>query len=475
MRKVTLAIAMLPLLASAPVLAASVSSQAGVQVAQAGAPGGDQFTQQMCNLAHQNAQSYARILQLRDKMLNIQRDNEARFQALEKGRGGGRGQVPLGSTAILDDAMRGGSGGSGMNGGYQSPGMQQELMRTLTGKIEDVDAQISFTDNQLQKMQEDNEFRFEELEKKNGVTAPSSAGSGAAAPAAASPGADLCAQGMGNAAGIADALGARAEAMNFQILEMQDQMQKLQEDYETRFQALESGKRADAAGEQGSEGGGGDVSVAASSQAAAGQASGADSMAVGSNAPTQGGPARGEPPQTLGSIRFDANGNVIGETLQAAPRAPQAGITLSGGEQSASAAGDAIASLPTDDNPNSLYQASYQYLMSGDYKAAETGFREHVKRYPADPDTAEARFWLGESLYGQGRYPEAATVFIDTQRDYPDSKRAPENMFKLGMTLEKMDNRDVACATFGQIPERYPKAAPAILKRVADERSRAKC
>lgn len=494
MRKVTLAIAMLPLLASAPVLAASVSSQAGVQLAQVGAPG-DQFTQQMCNLAHQNAQSYARILQLRDKMLTIQRDNEARFQALEKGRGGG-GRISLGSTAILDDAMRASGGGSGMNGGYQSPGMQQELMRSLTGKIEDVDAQISFTDNQLQKMQEDNEFRFEELEKKNGVTAPSSASSAATAPAAASPGADLCAQGMGNAGAIADALGARAEAMNFQILEMQDQMQKLQEEYENRFQALESGKRADAAGEQGgTQGGtqgGGDVSVAAagnggnldngvsgnagqgggydaSSQAAAGQASGADSMAVGSNAPTQGGPARGEPPQTLGSIRFDANGNVIGETLQAAPRAPQSASAAG------AAAGDAIASLPTDDNPNSLYQASYQYLMSGDYKAAEAGFREHVKRYPADPNTAEARFWLGESLFGQGRYPEAATVFIDTQRDYPDSKRAPENMFKLGMTLEKMDNRDVACATFGQIPERYPKAAPAILKRVADERSRARC
>ncbi|MCY1372885.1 tol-pal system protein YbgF [compost metagenome] len=113
--------------------------------------------------------------------------------------------------------------------------------------------------------------------------------------------------------------------------------------------------------------------------------------------------------------------------------------------------------------------------MSGDYKAAETGFREHIKRYPADPTTAEARYWLGESLYGQSRFPEAATVFIDTQRDYPDSKRAPENMFKLGMTLEKMDNHDVACATFKQIPDRYPNAAPAILKRVTDERTRIKC
>ncbi len=199
MRKVTLAIAMLPLLASAPVLAASVSSQAGIQLAQV-APGGDQFSQQICNLAHQNAQSYARILQLRDKMLKIQRDNEARFQALEKGRGGAQKQVSVGSTAILDDAMRD-SGAGGGQGGYQSPGMQQELVRNLTGKVEDVDAQISFTDNQLQKTQEDNEFRFEELEKKNGITLPSSSGASQPAPAAASPGADLCAQGMGNPPG----------------------------------------------------------------------------------------------------------------------------------------------------------------------------------------------------------------------------------------------------------------------------------
>lgn len=490
MRKVTLAIAMLPLLASAPVLAASVSSQTVIQLAQVGTPGGDQFSQQICNLAQQSAQSYARILQLRDKMLKIQRDNETRFQALEKGKGGARNHVSIGSTAILDEAMRD-SGGTGQGGGYHSPGMQQELMRNLTGKIEDVDVQISFTDNQLQKAQEDNEFRFEELEKKNGLTSPASSATSQPAPAAASPGTDLCAQGGGNAAAIADALSARAEAMNFQILEMQDQMQKMQEENESRFQFLETGKRADVEVQQA----GGDTSLADASngnpgggvsgnsqgggyetaaQSAANQSTGADSMAIGSNAPASGGPARGEPPQTLGSIRFDANGNVIGETLNAAPRTAQPGVAP-GAAPGETATGSAVASLPTDDNPNSLYEASYQYLMSGDYKAAETGFREHVKRYPADPNTAEARFWLGESLYGQGRYPEAATVFIDTQRDYPDSKRAPENMFKLGMTLEKMDNRDVACATFAQIPERYPKAAPAILKRVADERSRAKC
>ncbi|CAN7220407.1 MULTISPECIES: tol-pal system protein YbgF [Brucella] len=488
MRKVTLAFAMLPLLASAPVLAASVSSQQGqIQLAQAGNPGGDQFAQQVCNLAHQNAQSYARILQLRDKMLKIQRDNETRFQALEKGRGGAQNHVSIGSTAILDDAMR--DNGAGGQGGYQqSPGLQQEVIRNLTGKVEDVDAQISFTNEQLQKTQDDNQFRFEELEKKKGGSTPAQASAGQDAPVTPPPGSDLCAQGMPNPTAIADTLGARAEAMNFQVLELQDQMQKMQEENERRFQALENGGRADAVGaptdgnngtsladaapagnpDNGVSGGASsDGNFGSSSQTAANNPSGADSTAIGSGTAPQGGPQRGEPPQSLGSIRFDNNGNVIGETINAQPRPVEHGAALP--------AGQAVASLPTDDNPNSLYQAAYQYLMSGDYKAAETGFREHIKRYPADPTTAEARYWLGESLYGQSRFPEAATVFIDTQRDYPDSKRAPENMFKLGMTLEKMDNHDVACATFKQIPDRYPNAAPAVLKRVTDERTRIKC
>lgn len=512
--KVTLAIAMLPLLAGAPVLAAgpagmgTVPLQGGyVHLAQA--VGGGQYRDQVCNLAHQNAQSYAKILQLRDKMLKIQRDNNARFQALEKGKGGSRG-VSIGSTSILDEVMRDVGGASG-----QGDFIQQETVRNLTGKIEDVDAQIADTDNQLQKTQEDNEFRFEQLEKSKGGSgaAPSQGGAGQGAQAAAAPGADLCAQGAIGAGDMARILGERAEAMNFQIFEMQDQMQKMQEDNENRFQKLESGDRADAGG------GAADGSVAAADPGAgAGAGAGdavsdsspaiepaenapqntasvappatmdgansADSVATGSNAVPQGGPARGEPPQSLGSIRFDPSGNVIGETINASPRPAAQGVPSGaqpGGQQAApqpggaAAGGDVVASLPTDDNPNSLYQASYQYLMSGDYKAAETGFRTHVKRYPADPMTADARYWLGESLYGQGRYPEAATVFIDTQRDYPDFKRAPENMFKLGLTLEKMDNHDVACATFEQIPQRYPKAAPAMLKRVSDERSRIKC
>ncbi|WP_245411749.1 tol-pal system protein YbgF [Phyllobacterium leguminum] len=262
----------------------------------------------------------------------------------------------------------------------------------------------------------------------------------------------------------------KLEELNFQILQMQEQMRKVQEDNEFRFQELEKSKRSDAGSRQ-------DRAVASATRETKGEASqdassaapvasasdSADSMAI---EPQSASPEHGLPARSLGSIRFDANGNVIGETMdEAATR----------GSGAVPAGGNAIASLPETDNPQDLYQLAYQSILAGDYRAAETAFREHVKRYPADPSTADARFWLGESLYGQERYPEAATVFIDTQRDYPDSKRGAENLLKLGMTLAKMKDQEVACATFAQVPTRYPGASQAVLHRVTEERAKNSC
>lgn len=266
----------------------------------------------------------------------------------------------------------------------------------------------------------------------------------------------------------------KLEELNFQILQMQEQMRKVQEDNEFRFQELEKSKRSDAGGRQdrtvasASKGMKGEASEDASSStpvlpSASGASSGADSTAIEPKSASQ---EQGLPARPLGSIRFDANGNVIGETI-----APSA----TSGSGPAPAGGNAIASLPETDNPQELYQFAYQNILSGDYRAAETALREHIKRYPADPSTADARFWLGESLYGQERYPEAATVFIDTQRDYPESKRGAENLLKLGMTLAKMKDNDVACATFEQVPTRYPGASQAVLNRVTEERAKNRC
>ncbi|KXF76225.1 hypothetical protein ATN84_15130 [Paramesorhizobium deserti] len=269
----------------------------------------------------------------------------------------------------------------------------------------------------------------------------------------------------------------KVEELNFQILQMQEQMRKVQEDNEFRFEELEKSKRSDAGGRQdravasASRGSNveasGDASIASiSTPAQSGTSARADSTAIEPQSTPK---EQGVPPRTLGTIRFDANGNAIGGTIEApaASDGDAPSMVPKGGND--------VAALPQTDDPRELYQLAYQYILAGDYRAAETAFREHISRFPSDPMTSDARFWLGESLYAQERYPEAATVFIDTQRDFPQSKRGAENLLKLGMTMSKMKDHDVACATFAQVPTRYPNAPPAVLERVTDERTKNRC
>lgn len=274
----------------------------------------------------------------------------------------------------------------------------------------------------------------------------------------------------------------KIEELNFQILQMQEQMRKVQEDNEFRFEELEKNKRSDAGGKQ-------DRTVAeapststtqeasqdASSTADAGtsvapaadpNAAGADAVAVDPQIIDPNAATTGMPPQTLGTIRFDANGNVIGET-QVDPGSQSSLPTSSDGQ--------VIAALPQTNDPKELYQEAYQLLLSGDYRASEAAFRSHIDRFPNDEASPDARFWLGESLYGQGRYQEAASVFLDAHRDFPESRKSAENLLKLGMTMAKMNDREVACATLASVPKRYPNASVATLDRVKHERASNKC
>jgi tol-pal system protein YbgF len=262
-------------------------------------------------------------------------------------------------------------------------------------------------------------------------------------------------------------LNGQLEELNFQVLQMQDQMRKMQEDNEFRFQQLEGGSPA--AGKK-TEAAPAAAKTTDKAQAAGDGASIETIIAQpeGTNAlPPQGGSADlGAPPQDLGRITFDANGNPVQTGagalpgVETGPEAPD---------------GTAVAALPPTDNPDELYRNSYEMVLSGDYAMAEAGFRDHIARFPNDPRAADAHFWLGESLLGQERYREAAQVFLEANRDYPDARKAPDAMLKLGMSLAAMNQRDVACATLAEVSKRYPKASPAILQRAKEERARASC
>jgi tol-pal system protein YbgF len=271
------------------------------------------------------------------------------------------------------------------------------------------------------------------------------------------------------------------EELNFQILQMQEQMRKLQEDNEFRFQELEQ-KKSDAGGgnrsvasnntprgDSANNSGGGNTSAASpgSIDSIITQPDG-DSPAATADAPR----GTGEPPRTFGTISVDKDGNVLSGSVDdnAIGSAPSGNVPSANGSDNTT-----LAALPSTNDPEELYRNSYQFILSGDYGTAEAGFRDHIARFPKDAKAADAHFWLGESLLGQQKYRDAAEVFLAANKDFPKAKKAPDMLLKLGVSLVGLKQRDVACATFGEVGKRYPDISGALKERVKREQALAKC
>lgn len=249
------------------------------------------------------------------------------------------------------------------------------------------------------------------------------------------------------------------EELNFQILQMQDQLRRMQEDNELRFQELEQ-RRSDAgsapqqkqSSNVGANGSGDAVAIAD-------EGSGDDAFYSDTPKVEEGSQVRGEPPRNFGTITFDEKGNASGAGLPA--------------QQTD---GTSVASLQVvGGTAAELYQNSYQFILSGDYSTAEAGFRSFIEQYPQDEHMADAYFWLGEALLAQQRPREAAETFLSASRDYPQARKAPDTLLKLGVSLAAMGQREVACATYAEVLQRYPQATDALKQRVGQEQAASSC
>ncbi|CDX49942.1 conserved exported hypothetical protein [Mesorhizobium plurifarium] len=319
----------------------------------------------------------------------------------------------------------------------------EDQLRQLNGKIEEMNFQILQMQEQIRKQQEDNEFRFQQLEGgAQGGAKPAGQKKSEAAPQ------------DGNGNGGSTNLG-------------------------------DAGSGDSGTGDAGTDN---SVAQAPATQAPAdtgGQDGGGKTVGdviVESQTGDPGKLITGAPPKNFGTITVDKNGNVVnaetGSQASAPTQAPAATANAPSAETPArknKAGGTEVAALPSTDNPDELYRNSYQFILSGDYPTAEQGFRDHISRFPKDAKAADAHYWLGESLLGQQKYRDAAEVFLAASKDYPKAKKAPDMLLKLGVSLVGLKQNDVACATFNEIGKRYPDVSGTLKERIKQEKALAAC
>ncbi|TCP84263.1 tol-pal system protein YbgF [Rhizobium sp. PP-CC-2G-626] len=278
-------------------------------------------------------------------------------------------------------------------------------------------------------------------------------------------------------------LNGRIEEMSFQLLQMQEQIRKFQEDNELRFQDIEGAKPAAPRKSGALE------TPRTSSEAMATTGRTAPSATVTDPGASTGsetasgvpGAAPGGLPTTLGQIILDDAGNPIGANADSLPD-PSTDLGAVASTDPGTRAAPGLNATPETeqqtaslDNPGDLYQSAYGHVLSGDYSQAENEFRGYLEAFPKGEKAADASFWMGEAQYSQGKYNDSAKTFLNAHQAYSKSPKAPEMLLKLGMSLAALDNKETACATLREVGKRYPKASPAVKAKVTSEQGRLSC
>jgi tol-pal system protein YbgF len=265
-------------------------------------------------------------------------------------------------------------------------------------------------------------------------------------------------------------LNGRVEEMSFQLLQMQEQLRKTQEDNEFRFQELEGGKKKSSLDKPADQDTANNTSGDQTPEVQP------DEDAAQLDQPTDNGGNSldmGNPPVDLGKLEVDENGNVVGAE-EGDPDAV-AKQNLPPPDTSTVDQADQTASLNTNASDGDQYRSAYEQVLAGDYASAESGFTAFIAAHPESKRIADANFWLGEAQYSQGKYNDAAKTFLNAYKTYGKSEKAPEMLLKLAMSLAALESRDTACATLREVVKSYPKASRAIITKVASEQKRLSC
>ncbi|MCB9994525.1 MAG: tol-pal system protein YbgF [Hyphomicrobiaceae bacterium] len=294
----------------------------------------------------------------------------------------------------------------------------EEQMRTLTGQVEGVQFQMTQVYEQIERMNEDNDFRFKQLEDALGKT-DAVTQSGGAMPSGESP------QTQSTDQSSATNLGGPAPQQPEQPT------------------AQDTGGAIDL--------GGGD-----------GLGDSQDPL--------------------LGTIDQPMDGDLETAPLGGQPLVltlpDNAGITFNGGTLGQ---GQALqldfdpGKLVTDGDADAQFQAGFDAVQQGDYDFAIAQFQQFVQLFPNDQRAPDASNWLGESLLQKGAYEQAAEVFFDGYQKYQSSTRAPDLLLKLGVALNGAGEHDTACRTFSEVLKRYPNMGNAFSDRVTQEMAQAQC
>ena len=132
-------------------------------------------------------------------------------------------------------------------------------------------------------------------------------------------------------------------------------------------------------------------------------------------------------------------------------------------------------SLLPEKPPKDQYEFAVSFMKIGDYETAEFALKEFIDKNKDHDLAGSAQYWYGETFRIRQLYSDAATAYLDGYQNYPKSKKAPDNLLKLGITMVQLGEKDQGCKMIAGLKKEYPKASKSVLQKAQYEQKKFKC
>lgn len=99
------------------------------------------------------------------------------------------------------------------------------------------------------------------------------------------------------------------------------------------------------------------------------------------------------------------------------------------------------------------------------YDEAITRLYEFIDKYPEGDLTVNAYYWLGEVYLVKPQLEQAKQAFTIVATRFPDHRKAPDAVYKLGVTLDRLGESEEARRRMQSVVDDYPNSSAAELAK----------
>lgn len=155
----------------------------------------------------------------------------------------------------------------------------------------------------------------------------------------------------------------------------------------------------------------------------------------------------------------------IDSRLQGLESGGSAAVAATSGAVVASSAGSAAAPVagPATASEQESYNTAFNALKDGRYEQAASAFSQFLTTFPASNLADNAKYWYAETFYVRRQFAEALSTFEAVVKDYPDSRKTPDALLKIGYCNYELGQWSQAKSALTQVGQRFPDSTAARL------------